>query len=362
MIRNIFFLLILGLCLTATRLQAQVVKLSVITASNSILAAEAQEIINGTKLAIQQVNNNSGLKFGFEVELHDSQLDPSAVEGIISKLNDTNYIIGFQIVRELQQIADLAVSQRKVIISPAIRSDLSGMQNDFIFRTRHTQKQEAEFFSRYIYQSIGRMPLSSIILDSDAGATQIKLFKPAYDSLGGKFGFFDDLYLDRPDYQALIQKLQVNNAKALYTLGLSVQVADIISEASFAGLQLKMFGSSDNHNQIIIERAGKAAEGFTIPYPFDFEGNPQSAAFARDYAMQFNQFPGYIAANAYDAVRVLSACLEKVGDNPSAVKSCLYYIRDFDGAGGKFSIDRNGNSHRELFVKAVRNGKFKKIQ
>ena len=67
------------------------------------------------------------------------------------------------------------------------------------------------------------------------------------------------------------------------------------------------------------------------------------------------------AANAYDAAMILSFCLEKVGNNPDAVKSCLFYIRNYQGAGGPLSIDRNGNCRRELFLKTVKNGKFARL-
>ena len=256
------------------------------------------------------------------------------------------------------QVAPFAKNSRIVMITPSARSDDISMLNDFVFRTRHSQAQESKYFAPYVRMQVKNNPVHAIILDSLAGASFIKDFKTEFNRIGGKFGLFEDLYMDRPDYEPFLYRLKNLGASYVYVVSLGVQVADLMLEAANAGLKLRFFGTSDNNSPLLLERAGSLAEGFSFPYPYDPEGNPQSAAFALDYQVRFGKAANFVAANSYDSAMILSQCLEKVGDSPDAVKSCLFYIRNYEGAGGKLSIDRNGGCTRNLFVKVVRGGKF----
>lgn len=345
--------------------RAETIRVGLLAGFNSILSEEAYQISNGVKLAVAAIDRDSSKSYKFEVAEKDTQLNPKVTmdqfRGLTSGAGHVSYIIGPQTTDEVAQTAPLAQQAQTLLITPSARSDEISTLNNFVFRTRHSQMQESRFFAPYILNQTKRSPLNVLILDSYAGYAFVRTFKPEFSRLGGKFGMFEDLFMDRPNYDQIIHKLQVNKSSFVYAVTLGVQVADLMLEANDAGLNIKFFGTSDNNNEMIIKRAGRLAEGFTFPYAFDPDSNPSSAAFATEYRAAYGAQATQVAANAYDAAMILSLCLEKVGDSPAAVKSCLFYLRDYPGAGGPLSMDRNGNCKRELFVKTVKNGQFVKL-
>lgn len=343
---------------------AESLKIGLLAGFNSILSSEAKQISNGVKLAVNEVSADSSKKFKFQVAERDTQLNPkSAIQAFqeLTRNQAVRYFIGPHSTDEVSQTAPFAEKAGSILITPSARSDDISMINSSVFRTRHSQLQESRFFAPYIFSRIKKAPLNVLILDSFAGYSFVRNFKPEYGRIGGNFGLFEDLMLNRPNYGQIIHRLKTSDASNVYVVSLGVQVADLMLEAEDAGLELDFFGTSENNESLIIERAGDLAEGFTFPYAFDPDRNSSSATFASIYKASFGESASQTAANAFDATMILSACLERVGDNVNAVKSCLFYIRNYQGAGGPLSIDRDGNCRRELFLKTVKQGKFIKL-
>lgn len=368
--RQIFFLklvfLIFGLIGFQRPATAETVGIGLMAGFNSILSEEAYQISNGVKLAAKAINGNGAKSHKFDVVEKDTALDPNLATQTFNSLTQgpdgVKFIIGPQSTREVAQIAPLAKKAAVVLITPSARSDDNSMLNEFVFRTRHSQQQESEFFAPYILRETRNAPLHTLILDSSAGYAFVQSFKTEFSKIGGRFGLFEDLLIDRPNYAQIINKLKANNAAYVLVISLGVQVADLMLEADDAGLKIKFFGTSDSNNDIILKRAGNLAEGFTFPCAFDPENNKESASFASQYSLAFGAPATSAAANAYDAAMLLSACLERVGVSADAVKSCLFYTRNYPGAGGPLTIDRNGNGKRQLFVRTVKNGKFVRLE
>jgi branched-chain amino acid transport system substrate-binding protein len=359
------FLVLIVCNLNCKNLEAETIKLGLLIGTNSILASEAAQIRDAVRMAQSSIAIDSSKNFKFEILEKDTKLNPdlalNAFRELTSSNKDLSFIIGPQSTGEVKKVAAYAEQSRIILISPSARSDDLATYSKWVFRTRHSQKQEAKFLSQFIYSKIGNSPLHTLILDSFAGTSYVQIFKPAFDKIGGKFGMFEDLSVDRPAYSQIFQRLKLKDAKNLFVISLGVQVADLMLEASDNELNLRFFGTSDNNSQIILERAGKLAEGFYFPYSFDPDSNSQSSSFAKDFQIMINRPADYAAANAYDAVMILSNCLEKVGSDSEAVRSCLSYTRNYAGAGGNLSFDSEGNASRDLFIKTVRNGRFVKL-
>lgn len=342
--------------------EAETIKIGLMAGFNSILSDEAYQISNGVNLAAKAIDRDNSKSYKFSIVEKDTKLNPNLAAQVFNELtkgpDNINFIIGPQSTGEVTQTAALAEKEEVVLITPSARSDNNSALSTFVFRTRHSQQQESRFFAPYILRETKNKPLHTLILDSFAGYAFVQSFKPEYAKIGGKFGIFEDLLIDRPNYAQIIHKLEVNKASYVLVVSLGVQVADLMQEADYAGLNLKFFGTSDNNNNIILQRAGKLAEGFSFPYAFDPENNTESASFASEYNSAFRVPATQAAANAYDALMLLSTCMERVGSSANAVKSCLFYIRDYPGAGGPLTLDRNGNCRRQLFIKTVKNGQF----
>ena len=65
-----------------------------------------------------------------------------------------------------------------------------------------------------------------------------------------------------------------------------------------------------------------------------------------------------MTANSYDAIMLLSSCVESCGKTKEAVRKCLAQTKDYVGVGGVFSIDAKGDAVRKLVIKTIKNGQF----
>ena len=107
---------------------------------------------------------------------------------------------------------------------------------------------------------------------------------------------------------------------------------------------------------------GNYAEGLTYPYPYDPSSNLTSVKdFVDMYQSRYNETPDNTAANSYDALMVLAKGIEIAGEDPDKVKAALLEIKDFPGASGTFSFDKNGDVKKNIIIKQVKNGKFVKV-
>ena len=48
----------------------------------------------------------------------------------------------------------------------------------------------------------------------------------------------------------------------------------------------------------------------------------------------------------------------KCGDSVEQVRNCLYEVKDYKGASGIFSIDKNGDGVRKFIMQTVKDGKI----
>jgi branched-chain amino acid transport system substrate-binding protein len=77
-------------------------------------------------------------------------------------------------------------------------------------------------------------------------------------------------------------------------------------------------------------------------------------AFARHYRERFGVEPGLGAVQAYDAVRLLAACLRRSGPNRARLRDALAEVSGFTGASGTISFDRAGNNISRLVLVELR--------
>ena len=61
--------------------------------------------------------------------------------------------------------------------------------------------------------------------------------------------------------------------------------------------------------------------------------------------------------NAYDIVMLITNALKKEVSSES-IKNYLYTVKNYDGAGGKLTIDKNGDALKDFTFMEIENGKF----
>ena len=128
----------------------------------------------------------------------------------------------------------------------------------------------------------------------------------------------------------------------------------LIQQAKELGLDVKLIGSFGTENAILLRDYGNISNGLTYSYSYDSESDEDGVkAFVDAYENRYGEIPDLVAANSYDALKILSIAINNVGENSTNIKTHLLSVKDYEGAGGKFSFDENGDVKRDINNKAA---------
>ena len=123
------------------------------------------------------------------------------------------------------------------------------------------------------------------------------------------------------DFSVQLQAVKSSGADLLFMPIYAQEAAYVLTQAGKMNLDVKFFGADGMDG--IIEKIGeenlKYAEGLILltPYSADSPEEP-TVSFVKNYKENFGgQVPDQFAADAYDAVYIIAACLEKSGAKPS---------------------------------------------
>jgi len=128
-------------------------------------------------------------------------------------------------------------------------------------------------------------------------------------------------------------------------------------------MNAQWLGGFGSETASLLKEYAAISEGLTYPYPYDLNSElPSVRAFIAAYQTKYGELPDNSAANAYDALKVLSVAIAQSGESPVNVKSALVGIQNYAGGSGLLSFDANGNVQKEILIKQVKDGKFVRVQ
>ena len=341
----------------------EVVKVGVIAPLSGPQAEVGTYIKNGLQLAEEEINNKSQLKVSLIFE--DSQYKPDLAVAAAKKLIDIDkvkYIIIGDGSSQALAVAPLAEQNKVVYIAALSQASQLTQAGDYIFRSQVNVTQEVSFYAPIIYKIVGNKKIDILGVNNDYGIDYATKFSSFYSDLGGKVGVTEKYNPNDKDSRTQILKVKADKPDAVLIVGVRNQTGSIIRQASDIGLNVKFFGTSPVEGKSFLEVAGSAGEGLLYPYPFDENSQfPVQKKYQEKYLAKFGLKSEQNAANSYDALELISHCLNRVGNNNEKVKDCMYTIKNFPGATGSLTFDQNGDVSKPFILKTVKNGQFIKF-
>jgi len=102
------------------------------------------------------------------------------------------------------------------------------------------------------------------------------------------------------------------------------------------------------------------ASGFDISFASPAPtGNSDKThdAFVRAYKKKYQADPGVLSDTGYDCAKILINAWRHSPD-PQGVMAYIHGLKDWSGASGTLTFDRNGDVRKHYALKTVRDGKF----
>jgi len=317
----------------------------------------------GLEIALEEVNQGGGVK-GKTIKfiIEDSQSDPSKAVSALQKLISTDkvsVIIGDIASSSVLAMAPIAEKAKVVLMSPGASNPDISKAGEYIFRNWQSDALEGEVDAKFAYEHL-RWRNMAVLYVSNAYGTGLKtVFEESFQKLGGKILASKSFEQGSTDMRSQLNKIRNLKLDALYMPGYPPEMAILLRQAKEMGIKIPFLSVQAFDDPKILETAKDGAEGvmFSVPKPPD-PSNPVVKNFNDKYKQKFSRAPGVTSDTGYDALKIIVWAMNQGGTSAEEVRQQLLTLKDFPGAAGITTFDKNGDVIKPFIFRTVRKGQF----
>jgi len=314
----VLMLIILFLLVPTIAAGAQdTIKIGALFALTGGLAPYGPPIVNGAKLAVEQINKSGGI-FGRKLKLiiRDTATAPAVGRDAASKLINLDKVVA--IIGALSSGVTFASSSITIpagilLISPSSTSpmltDLD--DNDFVFRTVLSDAMQGVVQARLAL--VGYRTASVIYVNNPYGKGLADVFRKKYEAGGGKVFTMVPYEENKPSYRGEVEKAIAGNPDVINIIAYPVDGNKMLVEAVELGYKGSYIFSDGMKGEAV---AGGPAAKY-IEGTFGTAAGPSrgavAEAFESDYTEAFGSSTVPYKAECYDALALVALAIQKAG-------------------------------------------------
>ena len=318
---------------------------------------------NSAEIALDQFAK-AGKPFKVEIVFEDSRSDTKEGVAIARKFVDDKAIVG--VLGDFTSGVSIASAQiYKEAGMPQLSQTASHPDytkvSEWQFRNITTQAQEGPLNAEWLYAS-GYRKVAVIAEQTDWGQTVVSNFVDKFKALGGQVVFSEFFNRGLADFRPIITKIARDKPDAIYTGYFYEDGAQFLKQMKQLSVTIPVHSTSASYNQQLITLAGADAEGMKLTATF-LPNNPAKNVqdFVAAWKAKTGQAePGQFPAQAYDAVNIMLAALERAHPNVTrkSLRDQLAATKNFPGVTGDTTFDADREPAKKLVRAQVKNGAF----
>ena len=327
------------------------------------VASWGEDTSNGAALAVDLANQTS-TEYRYKVVFEDSKGNGAqAVAGVrkLINLDKVVALIGDNISGPTIAMVPVVDSAKVPLISPSASSPkLSGMSTYF-FRVYPSDSAEGAFMAQVAHDKLDLRSVAILYINNEFGVGLGDVFGSTFAKKGGTIPLELGYNEDETDFRPYLTRIKSANPDGVYLGGYYQDGGSILKQARELGLDSQFLGSTTHEDPRLLTIAGNAAEGFVYPFSTGYDEGSQAEAvveFQHAFETKFSKKPGLVTALGYDCANLLIDAVEKVGPNSERVRDYLAGVHGYQGATGEMSFDANGDIHKPVRLKTLKNGRF----
>jgi len=338
---------------------AQPIKLGLIYPLSGPIAYDGQSVVNGAKLATEEINKKGGLLGGRRIELviEDGQGLPAQSLAAAEKLINRDKVVA--LMGCYRSSASLAVQpiagKNKIPMMSVVSSAPKLTEGGFKYYFRNTPKEYmlVEVAARYLITKLGIKTISFLGPNDEWGRAGLEGWKDMMKKHGGQVVSEDLFMTGSTNYQAYLTKIKSLKPDAMAVQSETLDGSMIFKQAKEMGLDVKKIGSGPMASQKFMELAKDASEGIyaILPWVHTYD-TPENKAFTESYAKRFPDrgIPDKYGAAGYDGIYVFADAIAKAkkADRESIRKGMT--MVESKRLQGTIKFDAKGQSHPLAFI------------
>ena len=284
----------------------------------------------------------------------------SGLEEKLISVQNLSVVTGLISSRMAVACAPIAEQNQVVLLSTGASSDEIRNAGDYIFRVRESGIIHGQSAADYIWKKWNTAKIGVLYLNAESGITYADALKKRFLELGGQIDLYEAYNVGEIDFRTQLFKAKDKKIEILYVPGEAPEISQMLKQTKELGLEIQFLSSPGAENPKLIEIVGAAAENLIYTYP---AFNPDSSGeivkqFTARYLEKFGTKPEFIAANSYDAIKILADVFKKYGYKSDQIKDGLYKTQNYNGVSGNLSFDEYGDVIKPIMFKTVKNGQF----
>ena len=322
---------------------------------------------NGANLAVDEINKSGGIN-GKQITVvsKDNKSDNAEAATVVSNLinNDkVNAVIGSMTSGAVKSMTPNITKGAVPLVTPAGTDDTltvtNGKVNDYIFRSTFQDSYQGKVLANY---TTNELKAKKVVLyydnSSDYAKGIAKSFEKTYD---GKIVDKVSFQSGDKDFQATLSKIKGEDFDAIVMPGYYNETGLITKQARELGIEQPILGGDGFADSTFITLAGDAAATnvyYVSGYSAKALATDTTTKFIAAYQAKYKSEPSMFDALSYDAVYMVKQAAEDTKAKTSvAVKDGLAKLKNFKGATGEITVDKDHNPVKEAVVIKLENGK-----
>lgn len=338
------------------------IKIGVVLPLTGSAAVWGENSKMGLEIALEEVNSAGGVK-GKKVNLiiEDSQSDSAKAVSALQKLISTDkvsVVIGDIASSSVLAMAPIAEKAKVILLSPGASNPDISEAGEYIFRNWQSDALEGEVDAKYAYEKLGWINIAILYVSNAYGTGLKKVFEESFQKLGGKIIASESFEQGATDMRPQLNKIRNLKIDAIYMPGYPPEMAILLRQAKEMGIKIPFLSVQAFDDPKILETAKGAAEGviFSVPKPPD-PSNSVVKNFIDKYKQKFSRDPGVTSDTGYDALKIIVWAMNQGGTSAEEVRQQLLTLKDFPGAAGLTTFDKNGDVIKPFIFKKVQSQK-----
>ena len=322
---------------------------------------------NGANLAVDEINKSGGIN-GKQITVvsKDNKSDNAEAATVVSNLinNDkVNAVIGSMTSGAVKSMTPNITKGAVPLVTPAGTDDTltvtNGKVNEYIFRSTFQDSYQGKVLANY---TTNELKAKKVVLyydnSSDYAKGIAKSFEKTYD---GKIVDKVSFQSGDKDFQATLSKIKGEDFDAIVMPGYYNETGLITKQARELGIEQPILGGDGFADPTFITLAGDAAATnvYSVSgYSAKALATDTTTKFIAAYQAKYKSEPSMFDALSYDAVYMVKQAAEDTKAKTSvAVKDGLAKLKNFKGATGEITVDKDHNPVKEAVVIKLENGK-----
>lgn len=350
-------ILVIGTLTSGRSAGSREVRIGVVLPLSGNYASIGEKIKNGLEIARSDIESKTGGKVGLLYQ--DGCLPKEATSATQKLINvDKVSIIGANFCA-VGHVPSIAITEPAKVISVGIAansSDLLGKK--YYFSPNFAVKDNAIDIASFATNKLKAKKVAFIYYNTPFGKDYRKNIGDQIIKNGGAIVADEMTSLEDKDFRTYLSKIKLAKPDAIFITQLAGALGTILKQAKELSIDAPFIGNYQNEDQIVLDTAGRAAEGFVINSADPSILSAGNESFRTAFKKRFGVEADVFASNAYDALQLEVPIYVKCAGSSDCMMAEFHKISGYKGVSGVITIDADGVASKPTIFKVVRNGAF----